>query len=95
MAIATKFHYFFSLKLTHGYLIFSVEKWDIFEKVMDYTYNKHIKSDPTLHPVLMSEAAVSQVKANTDIENYHKFYFLFVKSRLNWIPGPGSKSRVS
>ena len=56
---------------------------------MDYTYNKHIKSDPTLHPVLMSEAAVSQVKANTDIENYHEFYFPFVKSRLNWILDQG------
>ena len=35
-----------------------VADWDLFEKVMDHTYSKYIKSDPDLHPVLMSEPAV-------------------------------------
>lgn len=34
-----------------------IEDWDLFEKVQDYIYNKHIKSEPHLHPVLMSEAS--------------------------------------
>lgn len=34
-----------------------IEDWDLFEKMMDYTYSRHIKSDSHLHPVLMSEAS--------------------------------------
>jgi len=34
-----------------------IEDWDLFEKVMDYTYEKHMKSESQFHPVLMSEAA--------------------------------------
>ncbi|XP_076471335.1 actin-like protein 6A isoform X2 [Babylonia areolata] len=34
-----------------------VEDWDIFEKVMDYAYNRSIKSESCLHPLLMSEPA--------------------------------------
>lgn len=34
-----------------------IEDWDIFEKVMDYTYSHSIKSESHHHPVLMSEAA--------------------------------------
>uniref|UniRef100_A0A224YQK8 Actin-like protein 6B n=1 Tax=Rhipicephalus zambeziensis TaxID=60191 RepID=A0A224YQK8_9ACAR len=34
-----------------------VEDWDLFEKVLDYTYSRHVKSEPHLHPVLMSEAS--------------------------------------
>ncbi|XP_015283370.1 PREDICTED: actin-like protein 6B [Gekko japonicus] len=33
-----------------------IEDWDCFQAILDHTYNKHIKSDPNLHPVLMSEA---------------------------------------
>jgi len=33
-----------------------IEDWDVFEKVLDYTYAKCIKSDSEFHPVLMSEA---------------------------------------
>jgi len=35
-----------------------IEDWDVFEKVLDYTYAKCIKSDSEFHPVLMSEAPV-------------------------------------
>jgi len=33
-----------------------VEDWDIFEKVLDYSYKKIIQSESEFHPVLMSEA---------------------------------------
>ncbi|CAG2183847.1 unnamed protein product, partial [Oppiella nova] len=33
-----------------------IEDWDLFEKIMDYVYKKHLKSDSLLHPVLFSEA---------------------------------------
>lgn len=36
-----------------------VEDWDLFEKMLDYVYDKHIKSESSFHPVLMSEASVS------------------------------------
>lgn len=36
-----------------------VEDWDLFEKMLDHVYNKHIKSESSFHPVLMSEASVS------------------------------------
>lgn len=33
-----------------------IEDWDLFEKVLDYTYAKSIQSKSMYHPVLMSEA---------------------------------------
>ncbi|XP_037068027.1 actin-like protein 6A [Pollicipes pollicipes] len=33
-----------------------IDDWDLFEKVLSYTYSQCIKSDSELHPVLMSEA---------------------------------------
>ena len=37
---------------------FAVEDWDLFEKMTDYIYKKHLNLDSTLHPVLFSEASV-------------------------------------
>lgn len=37
-----------------------VEDWDSFQAILDHTYKTHIKSEASLHPVLMSEAAVSK-----------------------------------
>ncbi|OQR69271.1 actin protein 6B [Tropilaelaps mercedesae] len=37
-----------------------VEDWDLFEKMLDYIYDKHIRSESQLHPVLMSEASWNQ-----------------------------------
>ncbi|XP_069131911.1 actin-like protein 6B [Argopecten irradians] len=34
-----------------------IDNWEIFEKVMDYTYSKNIKSEANMHPVMMSEPA--------------------------------------
>jgi len=39
-----------------------VEDWDLFEKMMDHLYDKHIKSEAELHPVLFSEVPVSTIK---------------------------------
>jgi len=41
--------------------VFVVNDWDLFEKVMDHTYSKYIKSESELHPVLMSEPAVCTI----------------------------------
>jgi actin-related protein len=38
-----------------------IEDWDLFEKMLDHVYSKHIKSESNYHPVLMSEASVSLV----------------------------------
>ena len=38
----------------------AVEDWDLFEKMMDHLYERHIKSESELHPVLFSEASVSR-----------------------------------
>ena len=46
-----------SLTCFTGYV--AVENWDMFEKVMDYVYSHSIKSESCLHPLLMSEPAVS------------------------------------
>jgi actin-related protein len=34
-----------------------IEDWDLFEEMLDNIYSRHIKSDASLHPVLMSEAS--------------------------------------
>uniref|UniRef100_A0A671M6R8 Actin-like protein 6B n=1 Tax=Sinocyclocheilus anshuiensis TaxID=1608454 RepID=A0A671M6R8_9TELE len=33
-----------------------IEDWNAFQAIIDHIYSKHIKSEPSLHPVLMSEA---------------------------------------
>jgi actin-related protein len=35
-----------------------VEDWDLFEKVLNYTFGKHLRCDPSKHPILMSEPVV-------------------------------------
>ncbi|KAK1796757.1 hypothetical protein P4O66_009771 [Electrophorus voltai] len=44
-----------SLGLTHS--LTQVEDWDSFQAILDHTYKMHFKSEPSLHPVLMSEAS--------------------------------------
>ncbi|OBS64003.1 hypothetical protein A6R68_07458, partial [Neotoma lepida] len=36
-----------------------VEDWDSFQAILDHTYKMHVKSEASLHPVLMSEAPVT------------------------------------
>jgi actin-related protein len=38
-----------------------IEDWDAFEKVMEYTFGKHLKCDPSKHPILVSEPVVSEI----------------------------------
>uniref|UniRef100_A0A8C8Z356 Actin like 6B n=1 Tax=Prolemur simus TaxID=1328070 RepID=A0A8C8Z356_PROSS len=39
-----------------GFPVTQVEDWECFRAILDHTYSKHVKSEPNLHPVLMSEA---------------------------------------
>jgi actin-related protein len=32
-----------------------IEDWDLFERVIDYTFDKHLKCDPSKHPILFTE----------------------------------------
>lgn len=41
------------------WFLVTVEDWDSFQAILDHTYKMHIKSESALHPVLMSEAPVS------------------------------------
>uniref|UniRef100_A0A8C9SQ59 Actin-like protein 6A n=1 Tax=Scleropages formosus TaxID=113540 RepID=A0A8C9SQ59_SCLFO len=34
-----------------------IEDWDSFQAILDHTYKMHFKSEPSLHPMLMSEAS--------------------------------------
>uniref|UniRef100_A0A8C7JQ21 Actin-like protein 6A n=1 Tax=Oncorhynchus kisutch TaxID=8019 RepID=A0A8C7JQ21_ONCKI len=34
-----------------------IEDWDSFQAILDHTYKMHFKSEPSIHPVLMSEAS--------------------------------------
>ncbi|XP_069623652.1 actin-like protein 6B isoform X2 [Ranitomeya imitator] len=33
-----------------------IEDWDAFQAILDHTFTRHLKSEPALHPILMSEA---------------------------------------
>ena len=37
-----------------------IEDWDMLEQVLDYAYDKVIKSESEMHPVLISEAPWNQ-----------------------------------
>jgi len=36
-----------------------IDDWDMFEAVVEYAYRSHLLADPTLHPLLMSEAPLN------------------------------------
>jgi actin-like protein 6B len=36
-----------------------IDDWDALEKVLEYTFGKHLKCDPSKHPILVSEPVVS------------------------------------
>ena len=44
--------------ITMSMSVFTVEDWDLYEQILSHLYNKHIRSESSLHPVLMSEAPV-------------------------------------
>lgn len=64
-----------------------IEDWDLFEKVLDYTYAKSIQSKSMYHPVLMSEApwnVRSKREKLTEImfEKYNVPAFFLVKNAV-------------
>ncbi|KAL1140768.1 hypothetical protein AAG570_000698 [Ranatra chinensis] len=64
-----------------------IEDWDLFEKVLDYTYAKCIQSDSEYHPVLMSEApwnARAKREKLTELmfEKYNVPAFFLVKNAV-------------
>nr|CAD7606114.1 unnamed protein product [Timema genevievae] len=65
-----------------------IEDWDLFEKVLDYTYAKCIQSESKYHPVLMSEApwnVRSKREKLTELmfEKYNVPAFFLVKNAEN------------
>ena len=64
-----------------------IEDWDLFEKVLDYTYAKCIQSESEFHPVLMSEApwnARAKREKLTELmfEKYNVPAFFLVKNAV-------------
>lgn len=55
-----RFHQHGNRQKQHSLYVVSVEDWDSFQAILDHTYKMHIKSEASLHPVLMSEAPVSK-----------------------------------
>ena len=35
-----------------------IDDWDLFERMLRFTFDKHLRCDPTRHPILMSEPVV-------------------------------------
>ena len=64
-----------------------IENWEMFEKVLDYSYDKIIKSEADQHPVLFSEAPWNQKMRReklTEImfEKYNVPAFFLVKNAV-------------
>lgn len=64
-----------------------IENWDLFEQVLNYTYEKVVQSDSEYHPVLFSEAAWN-VRNNREklielmFEKYNVPAFFLVKNAV-------------
>ncbi len=43
----------------HTYTHTVVEDWDLYQRLLDHLFKRHVKTTPDLHPVLMSEPTVS------------------------------------
>ena len=42
------------------FIFTSVNDWDLYQKLLDHLFSRHVKTTPDLHPILMSEAPVRQ-----------------------------------
>ena len=69
------FSHLTSLVLVFSSIPFTVEDWDSFQAILDHTYKMHFKSEPSLHPVLMSEASVS-------LNTGYLYYCHYTKDKL-------------
>lgn len=64
-----------------------IDNWDLFEKVLDYTYSKVIQSESQYHPVLFSECSWN-VRTNRErltelmFEKYNVPAFFVVKNAV-------------
>lgn len=64
-----------------------IDNWDLFEKVLDYTYAKVVQSESEYHPVLFSESA-SNIRTNREkltelmFEKYNVPAFFVVKNAV-------------
>lgn len=64
-----------------------IDNWDLFEKVLDYTYAKVVQSESEYHPVLFSEASWN-VRPNREkltelmFEKYNVPAFFVVKNAV-------------
>lgn len=64
-----------------------IDNWDLFEKVLDYTYAKVLKTESQYHPVLFSECAWN-VRSNRErltelmFEKYNVPAFFVVKNAV-------------
>lgn len=55
-----------------------VEEWDSFQAILDHTYKMHVKSEASLHPVLMSEAPVRPTALFLLLPTHLKIFFFFL-----------------
>lgn len=72
-------------RITHFMKDGMIEEWDIFEKVLDYIYEKCIKSESKSHPVIMSEYCLNTRERREKLmqlmfEKYQVPAFFLVKS---------------
>ncbi|KAI3368733.1 hypothetical protein L3Q82_025719, partial [Scortum barcoo] len=61
-----------------------IEDWDSFQAILDHTYKMHFKSEPSLHPVLMSEASyldLVSVACQIVLHFLHSEYLSFANGR--------------
>jgi len=64
-----------------------IDNWEVFEKVMDYSYKKIIQSESEMHPVLFSESAWNKKDKREKIcelmfEKYNTPAFFLVKNAV-------------
>ncbi|TMS20077.1 Actin-like protein 6A [Larimichthys crocea] len=68
-----------------------IEDWDSFQAILDHTYKMHFKSEPSLHPVLMSEASYfffSREKSELTLYLlYVEWYFISLTEYLSFANG--------
>jgi actin-related protein len=53
-----------------------IEDWDIFDNVLDYMFMKHLRCEPSKHPILMSEPVVNK-------ENRKAYFYPTIKINCN------------
>ena len=67
-----------------------VNDWDLYQKLLDHLFSRHVKTTPDLHPILMSEPPVSHVdlkycpaKTAPIICPYFSCYISYISGTVN------------